>query len=49
MIFAMYLTFCFLFADVTNIFLNGKNIDELVQCMSCQLKKNVIWLAANKH
>ena len=37
-----------LFADDTNIFLKGKNIDELVQCMNCELNKVVIWLAANK-
>ena len=49
MIFAMYLTFFFpiLSADDTDIFLNGKNIDELVQCMNCELNKVIIWLAAN--
>ena len=47
MIFAMCL-FPILFADDTNIFFNGKNIDELVKCMSCELNKVVIWLAANK-
>ena len=40
--------FPILFADDTNIFLNGKNTDELVQCMNCELNKVVIWLAANK-
>ena len=39
--------FPILFADDTNIFLNGKHIDELV-CMNCELNKVVIWLAANK-
>ena len=34
--------------DDTNTFLNGKNINELVQCMDCELNKFVIWLAANK-
>ena len=49
MIFAMYLTSFFLFLfDDTNIFLNGKNIDELVKYMNCELNKVVIWLAANK-
>ena len=28
--------FPILFADDTNIFLNGKNTDELVQCMNCE-------------
>ena len=37
-----------LFADDTNIFSNSKNIDDLVQCMNCELNKVVIWLAANK-
>ena len=36
-----------LFADDTNIFLNGRNIDELVQCMNCELNKVVIWLSLN--
>ena len=41
--------FPILFADDnTNIFLNGKHIDELVKCMNCELNKVVIWLAANK-
>ena len=40
--------FPILFADDTNIFLNGKHIDELVQCINCELNKVVIWLAANK-
>ena len=40
--------FPILFADDTNIFLNGKNIDELVKSMSCELNKVVIWLATNK-
>ena len=39
--------FPILFADDTNIFLNGKHNDELVQCMNCELNKVVIWLAAN--
>ena len=38
--------FPILFADDTNIFLHGKNIDELVQVMNCEVNK-VIWLAAN--
>ena len=42
------LIFPILFADDTNIFFDGKNIDELVQCMNCELNKVVIWLAANK-
>ena len=40
--------FLILFADDTNIFLNGKDIDELVKCMNCESSKVVIWLAANK-
>ena len=35
--------FLILFADDnTNIFLNGKHIDELVKCMNCELNKVVI-------
>ena len=40
--------FHILLADDTNIFLNDKTIDELVQCMNCELKKVIICLVANK-
>ena len=49
MTFVMYLTFSYSICRWdTNIFLNGENIDQLVQCMNCELNKVVIWLAANK-
>ena len=37
-----------IFADDTNIFLSGKNIETLFQSMSAELEKIKVWLKANK-
>ena len=42
------LLFPMLFADDTNVFLNGKDIDELSVTMNEELEKLYIWLKANK-
>ena len=40
--------FPILFADDTNVFLQGKNINEMCNVMNIELKKLVIWLNVNK-
>ena len=40
--------FPLLFADDTNIFLSGKNPDNLLKVMNSELEKVVNWLHANK-
>ena len=42
------LLFTILFADDTNIFLQGKNIDDLVKQMNLELSKIVMWLEVNR-
>ena len=42
------LLFSLLYADDTNMFVTGKNIENLVFLMNTELKKIVIWLNANK-
>ena len=39
--------FTILFADDTNIFLQGNNIDDLVKQMNLELSKIVMWLEVN--
>ena len=41
--------FPLLFADDTNIFLSGKNPDNLIKVMNSELEKVVNWLNANKY
>ena len=41
------LQFTILFADDTNIFLQGTNIDDLVKLMNLELSKIVMWLEVN--
>ena len=41
------LLFTILFADDSNIFLQGKNIDDLVKQMNLELSKIVMWLEVN--
>ena len=38
----------YFFADDTNVFLNGKNINTLVATVQHELSKLYIWLLANK-
>ena len=40
--------FCVLFADDTNIFLNGKDIQNLFNTLHVELSKLYTWLLANK-
>ena len=40
--------FPILFADETNVFLSGKNVDELIKIMTIELTKIVDWLDCNK-
>ena len=40
--------FYVLFADATNVFLNGKNINTLVATVQHELSQLYIWLRANK-
>ena len=40
--------FFLLFADDTNIFISGQNIDEMVETLNQELKKVTQWLAINK-
>ena len=40
--------FSLLFADDSNLFLSGKNPDELIRCMSAEMVKVVDWLQLNK-
>ena len=42
------LLFTILFADDTNIFLQGKNIDDLIKQMNLELSKIVMWLEVNR-
>ena len=42
------LSFSLLYADDTNMFVTGKNIENLIFLMNTELKKIVIWLNANK-
>ena len=37
-----------LFADDTNVFVNGRNLHEIINTMNSELKKVVEWLSANK-
>ena len=50
MIYVMYPHFCFflLYADDTNMFVIGTNIENLIFLMNTELKKIVIWLNTNK-
>ena len=43
-----YVSFPILFADDTNVFLSGNNVDELIRIMSNELTKIVDWLDCNK-
>ena len=40
--------FPILFADDTNVFVNGKDLDALTVTMNIELEKIVSWLAINK-
>ena len=40
--------FSVLFADDTNVFVSGKNINDLVSTLNCELSKLVSWLNCNK-
>ena len=40
--------FTIFFADDTDIFLQGKNIDDLVKQMNLELSKIVMWLEVNR-
>ena len=42
------LLFSLLYADDTNMFVTGKNIENLIFLMNTELKKILIWLNANK-
>ena len=42
------LLFSLLYADDTNMFVTGKNIENLIFLLNTELKKIVIWLNANK-
>ena len=45
----MYLiSYFFLFADDSNIFISGHEINELIDIMNLKLKKFVTWLNINK-
>ena len=44
----MYPQFCLLHADDTNMFVTGKNIENLICLMNTEVKKILIWLNANK-
>ena len=48
LLFACKRTFPVLFADDSNLFLSGKNTDQVQQMMDDELKDIVIWLRANK-
>ena len=41
-------TFPVLFADDTNLFFSGKNIDYLEQTINTELDRITLWLKANK-
>ena len=40
--------FSILFADDTSVFIEGKNIDEVIGIVNTELAKLTVWLAANK-
>jgi len=40
--------FCVLFADDTNVFITGKDLNKLIETMHSELNKLSIWLNANK-
>ena len=40
--------FSILFADDTSVFIEGKNIDEVIGILNTELAKLTVWLAANK-
>ena len=42
------LLFSLLYVDDTNMFVTGKNIENLICLMNTELKKIVIWLNVNK-
>ena len=42
------LLFSILFADDTNVFISGKNIENLTQIMNNELEKLAKWLQVNK-
>ena len=48
MIWLVYLLFPMLFADDTNVFLNGRDVNELVTIMNGELLKIVDWLDCNR-
>ena len=37
-----------LFADDTNVFLTGKNVDQMIEIMNGELNKVFLWLNSNK-
>ena len=45
---ASHTLFPILYADDTNIFVNGKSLDKLITSMNNELQKIVIWLDTNK-
>ena len=40
--------FCILFADDTSVFINGKNIEQLIEIMNRELEKLLNWMLVNK-
>ena len=40
--------FPLLYADDTNVFLNGKNVNKMIETMNSELEKIVVWLKINK-
>ena len=48
MVNASSLLFFILFADDTNLFFSGKNINDLIQTVNTELEKIVMWLNVNK-
>ena len=48
MIWLIYQIFCILFADDTNVFITGKNIDTMIALMNDELQKIAEWLQVNK-
>ena len=40
--------FALLFADDSNMFLSGKNLDELIEIMNDEIDKVIYWLRTNK-
>ena len=37
-----------MFAEDTNLFLSGKNVDDIFSNMNCELNKISLWFKANK-